>query len=293
MVESIFTVADIFPMWTAVFHEDPAIAKKLGQVREIRSRRAEGIQQLPDVYYDDVFWYHLDLYLKIRNSEATRQGLPWEGSYSAHKACIDTFTPIVHRAFWGRWLYLERAFEIASRSGDLLFGAIVLRTMAEDVWALLELARFEELCKACGDMSSPEHFQAIKRHGDLLWARFLPPRRDFPELPDSQPVEPFNKPEYDQLKQTFHRLNDYVHPNYGSHLLALFPERSVALGVLLDAYITIYEWFFKVPGVQGEATGQSSPLPPVVVRPWHEEAEFCKTHYSRNPTSSCKTWAYV
>ncbi len=274
MAESIFATTDIFPTWLSAFQHNPRIAEKMAQIREIRQRRAQGNQQLPYILLNGDFWHFFNLYCGVRSAEIGRQDLPMEKAYFAHKACIDKFTPIAHRTFWARWLYLERALEIASKSGDLLFGAIVLRTMAEDVWALLELARFEVMLKESQDSPTAEHFQEIKGHGDLLWSRFLPPIADLPELPGSKPVSPFDRPEYKELKEAFQKLNDYVHPNYGSHLLALFPERTIALEILLDAYIIIYEAFFKVPWVEAEIAGPLSPLPPIVIRSWHEEIEF-------------------
>jgi hypothetical protein len=210
--------------------------------------------------------------------KAGRCDLPVKEVYGAYVACISAFTPVVHRAFWARWLYLERALELASQTGDLLFAAIVLRTMAEDVWALRELARFEDELERYS-RTEPTHndLARIRRHGDLLWSRFLPPSKGILHLPDQDPPKPFEGADYGDLRQVFHRLNDYVHPNYGSHLLALFPEEVRALEVLLDSYIQVYEEFFKVPWVERQVEGPFATLPPIVVRPLDDEITFLQS----------------
>src|SRR5262249_49970951 len=154
--------------------------------------------------------------------------------------------PLVHAVVWPRWLYLERALESASQAGDLLFGALVLRTMAEEVGALRRLDRFE---RALMDRPGPVTAMAlhsIRAHGDLLSARFLPLDPEQPTLTNAVDVEPLSAQEERELDAASKRLNDYVHPNYGSHLLALFPERSSAGRVLIDATISVLEHFFSL-----------------------------------------------
>jgi len=157
-----------------------------------------------------------------------------------------------------------------SLSGDLLFGAIRLRTMVEDVWALLELADFERHLKQEPSAVTVDDLRRIRRHGDLLFERFLPPLRDVPSLPESDPPKRFG--DYESLKQAFQALNDYVHPNYGSHLLALFPENTKALTILMDAYVTVYEAFLQVPWVHDPVVPPRSDLPPTSPRAWDEES---------------------
>jgi hypothetical protein len=44
-------------------------------------------------------------------------------------------------------------------------------------------------------------------------------------------------------------LNSYVHPNYGSHIAALFSERTSAARFLLEAMVAIYKAFFVFPAI--------------------------------------------
>lgn len=253
------------------------MAEKLDCVRELRQRRAQGNQHLPHLQLDPDFRHCLALYPQMREAEAGRSDLPFHQAYQAHAQIIQIFTPVVHRAFWARWLYLEHALEIASNSGDLLFGAGILRTMVEDVWSLRELGRLESaLVLPDGQGATPEVFQRIRLHGDLLWTRFLPPDAHDAKLPDNSLPEAFSGPGDEQLLAVFQRLNDYVHPNYGSHLLSLFPERSVAADALLSAFIAIYESFFELPWADSIVSPPFSSFAPPAARSWAEEVHFLR-----------------
>lgn len=264
--------AMIYPAWVDLYQTEPAIKEYLNRIIDLRNRRSKINSRMPHIHLDRTFWDHYRLYISIRRAEEGRIDLPFGQAYQAHKALITVFTPVAHRSFWARWLYLERAFELASLSGDLLTGAICLRTMIEDVWALLELARFEEQLNTTPTTITEDDFRRVRRHGDLLFKRFLPPLDAVSELPESESPRPFGY--YDNLKRAYQALNDYVHPNYGSHLLALFPERTRALTILMDAYITVYDAFLQIPWVYDPVDAPCSELPSIELRSWEEEGRF-------------------
>jgi hypothetical protein len=217
----------------------------------------------------------------MRQAERRQQGISLEDVYVAHKVCLEEFTPVANRTFWARWLYLERALEVASLSGDLLFAAIVLRTMAEDTWALLRLVQFKDQLNAHLPRVLPQDLERIRRHGDLLLARFLPPIEllgiDAEQVSISPPRR-FEGDGYGGLERIFQSLNDYVHPNYGSHLLALFPEDVKAVRILIEAYITVYEHFYKIPWLEDVMDSPGEEMPPLCVRSWQEEGSFLLQH---------------
>lgn len=263
----------IFPQWIRKFSNEPEIASLLSRLRDIQAHRARGNHKLPTLQLTESFQFYYSLYVQLRRSEENRQDLPLDRSYKAHRLCLEVFTPVAHRTFWSRWIYLERALEVASQTGDLLFGAIVLRTMAEDVWAIAELTRLESQLKHSGDIGL-EDWNQIRSYGDLLWTRFLPPNENLVELPGHNLPTPFERPEYASLKRVFQNLNDYVHPNYGSHLLALFPEKTQSLKVILDAYVAIYERFFDIPWVEERLQEPLVELPPISIRKWQQEIAY-------------------
>jgi len=266
------TESTIFPAWVTLLRNNPDVDYRLKKIHSLRKERSRLNFSIPYVQLDPGFWDQYKLYIEMRRVEEGRSDLPIEQAYQAHRECIWVFTPLAHRTFWARWLYLERAFELASLSGDLLFGAICLRTLAEDVWALLELAAYEKHLQEEKPAVTLDDFIRIRRHGDLLFERFLPPLRGVESLPNSDTPKPFG--EYEGLRQAFQALNDYVHPNYGSHLLALFPERAKALTVLMDAYIAVYGHFLQVPWVYEPIEGPSLEFPSIELRSWAEEGRF-------------------
>jgi hypothetical protein len=147
MKELLKTETTIFPAWTSLLRDEPSVSQRLERIQTLREKRSNLNFSIPYIHLDSTFWQHYELYARIRRLEEGHSNLSIEQDYQAHNECISIFTPLVHRIFWARWLYLERAFELASLSGDLLFGAVSLRTLVEDVWALLELAAYEERLK--------------------------------------------------------------------------------------------------------------------------------------------------
>src|SRR3569833_2510587 len=59
-------------------------------------------------------------------------------------------------------------------------------------------------------------------------------------------------------------LNGYVHPNYGSHIAALFPERTSAAPLLLDAVVAVYDAFSALSWAEQSVEG---PTHPTVIEP--------------------------
>jgi hypothetical protein len=54
-------------------------------------------------------------------------------------------------------------------------------------------------------------------------------------------------------------LNSYVHPNYGSHIAALFPERGTAARLLLEAVVAVYDGFFALSWAEHPVYGPTAP----------------------------------
>src|SRR5262249_25614266 len=67
----------------------------------------------------------------------------------------------------------------------------------------------------------------------------------------------FDAPQLQSAKQA---LNDYVHPNYGSHIAALFPEHAAAARILLEGLIAAYDAFFTLSWAERSPTERSASL---------------------------------
>lgn len=195
------------------------------------------------------------LYLRQQRAQQLKQQDP-DLLYHSYVLGIAEFGPIIEAARWARWLSLEQALADAMQYGDLLFGALILRTQIEDLGALLRLEQIERYLVA---NSSAIHsgsgvvanLAAVEEGVDFVWERFLP---RFVMLSPEQMGE--RKPDDliiqwpDELARSFSALNDYVHPNYGSHMAAIFPEKSAAGSILLTAFNAIYNAFFRLEFVK-------------------------------------------
>ncbi|MDP2607231.1 MAG: hypothetical protein Q8S00_32240 [Deltaproteobacteria bacterium] len=140
--------------------------------------------------------------------------------------------------------------------GDLLFGALVLRTQIEDLGTLLRLEQIQGQLRAerLANSEASEvgvSLPSIEEMLDFLWERFLP-RFESPGVEEMGAKKP-NAPVIElpnELYESVRALNDYVHPNYGSHMAAIFPETSASGSILLTAFNTAYDAFFKLDFVQ-------------------------------------------
>jgi len=52
------------------------------------------------------------------------------------------------------------------------------------------------------------------------------------------------------LQQAFDQLSEYVHPNYGSHILSVRPHSVEAASVFVEAFVAVYEAFLSLPWAQ-------------------------------------------
>jgi hypothetical protein len=178
--------------------------------------------------------------------------------YNSYVSGIAEFHPIIEAARWGRWLLLEQALADAMQYGDLLFGALVLRTQIEDLGVLLRLEQIEHemLPKSsstygASDVAGDTELAAVEEFVDFLWERFLPRfERPTPEEMGAQKRNDLVIQRPAELAGSFSALNDYVHPNYGSHIAAIFPETSASGRILLTAFNAVYDQFFKLDFVQ-------------------------------------------
>ncbi|TAK30118.1 MAG: hypothetical protein EPO40_08365 [Myxococcaceae bacterium] len=161
----------------------------------------------------------------------------------------DVMQAIAERHRWTRWVYLERSLELASLAGDLLCAATTLRTMLDEVSRLRAL-----------DEVHTRIDRGVGRRADLRrWCNLL---RDF-HVPHALTTKAKEPSRSGVIEAAYKSLNDYVHPNYGSHLAALFPERAIAGRVILEAAIAVYREFFLLSWSGLEPSPPHERLPPI------------------------------
>jgi hypothetical protein len=157
---------------------------------------------------------------------------------------LQQLRPLVEAAVWPRWLVLEAALEEASASGDLHLAALVLRTQIEELDALLDVARLLTL-----PPQSVGEGKLLATGIEVLRKRVLPRVRtkSAEELLEPAGEAPGAGRRSERLQKAFDALGDYVHPNYGSHVLAVRPHSAEAAKILVDAFVTVYETFQSLP----------------------------------------------
>lgn len=236
----------VFEIWRDAWStRDGEMVALLARADALLAKRRAGFLDLP-------FWPHEGLFPPFgevfKAFAACKPGnLSW---VIQAEAALDSVRPLLDVVLWPKWIYLERAFDVAARTGDLVTAALVLREMTNEL-AVLEGAD-AVLDRAI--RGSPRRLHAalgyVLRHLSPAVSSFVQMRKQTDWPPST------NLPEPEELLTTYQRLCDYVHPNYGSHLAFAFPERSEAGKVLLQAVITIYERFLtrdralRHPGVE-------------------------------------------
>jgi hypothetical protein len=185
-------------------------------------------------------------------------------------AIHDAVYPILQAAAWPRWLFLERALLDGSQTGDLLFSALVIRTMCEEVQRLRSLdvhASEIQRLAVSGDATDQSRF--------MLFLRMV--RANLDEQDDPRDFDPSRWSDLDctaisppQLQSARQALNDYVHPNYGSHIAALYPERGETGRLLIEGIIAAYDAFFSLSWAEQPLPGSGAPLDVAPIEGWHK-----------------------
>ncbi len=169
---------------------------------------------------------------------------------------------------WPRWLFLERAFFTASTTGDLLFAAIVLRTMCEEVQRLHSVDLDSNSVALLAGSTASADQDRLRLYFSVAWA-------SLGDLPQDTVLNAKNWPSMNliakakpRLERARSALNSYVHPNYGSHIAALFPERAASAQILLEAVGALYEEFFALSWAEKPISGHSIPVPVGPTQSW-------------------------
>jgi hypothetical protein len=186
--------------------------------------------------------------------------------------------PALRAAVWPRWLFLERAFLDASATGDLLFAALVLRTMCEEVQRLhaLDLSA-DQLASLAGSSVAADH-ERPKLFLLVAWTSLADLPQDMVLDSKDWPTLKLMATAMPRLERARATLNSYVHPNYGSHITALFPERASAARLLLEAVVALYEAFFALSWAEQPVAGRSIPTGIGTLESWPRSVRRLQSH---------------
>jgi hypothetical protein len=256
----------VFEIWRSAWCvRDGEMAGELARADVLITRRREGYVGIPIWPDDAVFPPFLEVFKAF--DEFKPNDLFW---VSRAEAALDRARPLFETALWPRWSYLERAFDMAARTGDLVAAALVLREMCNEL-TVLEGA--DTVLSASWTRGRSRRLHTALGFVVRHLAPGFPAMSQARKLIDWSPSTDLPEPE--DLLTTYQRLCDYVHPNYGSHLAFAFPERSSVGKVLVQAVITIYERFLARAAAQGRPhVEESLALPTVTVGGADDHARF-------------------
>lgn len=225
----------VFRPWRSIW--DTQLSDKMTKLDAIAARRQRGRQRPPAL---EGLSDHT-LVLAALNSSRARLDSP--------EILHQKIEPLLLACVWPRWLLLEEALDQASTTGDLHLAALVLRTQIEELDALNVVAELFEFGK-----KTPFDSEAVAEKIRFLQSRVLPrlESKNREELTNQASDKEIADKRHESLKLAFNQLSEYVHPNYGSHILSVRPHSTEAATIVADAFIVIYEAFFQLPWVEND-----------------------------------------
>jgi hypothetical protein len=235
-----------FPTWRVHWARLEGIEALLAEADRLLARRASGNHCIPAIVKE-----------RFANqvAMATRVMRAWaEGELPEDVADRPDLVRRIHRAihpvlpiiYWPRWLMLERAFLDASSTGDLLFAALTLRTMCEELQRLHALDLSAHRLAHLAASSATEDRERLELYFSVTWTSLGPLPEEMLWEGEGWPSMKLIDAAMPVLERARRSLNSYVHPNYGSHIAALFPERSAAARLLLEAVVIVHKAFFAL-----------------------------------------------
>jgi hypothetical protein len=250
----------LFPTWRESWCQHAEIATLFHDAEALLRRRNNGNHKYP-VPPESVFPRADDAVVAIRDwvnrNLSLTSGAPPE---KAATAIYDRAWPLLRAAAWPRWLLLEYAFRDASNSGDLHFAALLLRTMCEEIERLHLLDVDRLMFVSLAGSTVPQDRDRFAKLLDVARSSIVPLTRAAFDLPSAEDrsERPARNVELDRVRAS---LNDYVHPNYGSQVVALYPERTTVAVILLTAVVAVYRSFFALSWSEQKLKGSSRPVP--------------------------------
>lgn len=220
----------IFRPWRPLW--DASIPDATRRLDELVTQRQAG-RQVPPVILD---WSDAQPLLLALNMS--------KGRVSSSEFVDQKIKPILVACVWPRWLLLESALDHAANSGDLHLSALILRSQIEELDPLLTLATV--LWSRGANSWDADAMAAALR---LAATRVLPrlQTKTAEQLVEQASDAAVTTTRAEPLRRAFDRLSEFVHPNYGSHVLSVRPHDIEAAKVIVCAFLAIYEAFQTLP----------------------------------------------
>ncbi|MBY6082050.1 hypothetical protein [Ruegeria arenilitoris] len=151
-----------------------------------------------------------------------------------------------------------------------MFAALVLRTMCEELQRLNALDWNENELAAFAFSENPVDAQRLGEFCAIAWSTLDSLPAAMVLKGHDWPKPKFSIQNIPRLEKARAALNSYVHPNYGSHIAALYPESTSAARLLLEAVDAAYSAFFELSWAEQQVSGRSAPLDIAPARSWRQ-----------------------
>lgn len=234
----------LYPKWSKLWiQKDPELKLLAIEAANILGKRNSGVVTYPSINLAGYATRLLEFHRLVNESTADPHTTSRAESRRMIKMARD-LVKLVRAGQWTRWLDLEHSLALCIREDDTLTSALILRTLTEE--AMRAQILHSDCLYLTREVSEKKGLDELGK----LYRRFLAfglPRiepRSNDQLRRGIPTDILGDPDA-QLLLTLRSLNDYVHPNYGSHNAVLFPQSSVNGRTLLEAIISIYTSFFS------------------------------------------------
>jgi hypothetical protein len=233
---------NIFPQWMDRWRGDPRVDELLCEARDALALRGATRASTTTARRSDG-----NGPLFVAAARRWSGGEPPSAERREHVATIiwEWVDGELSHGIWTRFLLLESALADAMQTSDQLFAASLLRTIIEEISWLQALGLDAgQVRRALGSGTQVE-LERVQTFMTAVHVAAGPLQEEAILKGTGFPKPPINLLP-DRARKAKLALNGFVHPNYGSHVAALYPESREAALILLEAIAATYE---ALPGI--------------------------------------------
>ena len=239
----------LFSHWRPIWEATGKVKALLRHCDELAEQRNELTYEVSTLSVTPRIADECYLFLLLCRDEQTDGTATLEKNAKMLADCFTWLEPVICPSLTPRWIDLEVSLSLASEIGDLLLSALVMRNLIEELFLhqkVIEIRQTVVQIREGSNLSAEEFYRFRQRCYEVssyVLPRFrgwehLERQRDLRRRRFTEGMEP-------NLVDVYSQLGDYVHPNYGSHLLFVKPYDNLAGIVVGRAFKTIYERLFR------------------------------------------------
>ena len=242
-------------------------------------------QSLPSSAKGDIYSYISEIKRFEKEFDAlTNAENPSRQMLRDFQKLVKKLVPLVQNAAWVRWLDLEKGLSVALSTENLLSATVLTRSLAEEAIRGIALAKSIELVEASSSKSRQEDLKRVGKNF-IDWGLPRTNQKSANDLNKKARTVKRNQDNKD-IDLARIRLNDYVHPNYGSHRVAYDPWGTMARKILCECLLQIYGGLNSKPWLNPQRAKKSKWLEAELLAA-PTTTTTLQTHTPQKPPSSC------